>query len=50
VPYGLVVFIDAEEVVTEVPDGWASILDARRMLFVAPENGGNDQDNDRRMV
>ncbi len=47
--YGLVVFIDAEEVVTEVPDGWASILDARRMLFVAPENGGNDQDNDRRM-
>jgi len=49
VPYGLVVFIDAEEVVTEVPDGWASILDARQMLFVAPENGGNDQDNDRRM-
>ncbi len=47
--YGLVVFIDAEEVVTEVPDEWASILDARRMLFVAPENGGNDQDNDRRM-
>ncbi len=47
--YGLVVFIDAEEVVTEVPDGWASILDAHRMLFVAPENGGNDQDNDRRM-
>ncbi len=47
--YGLVIFIDAEEVVTEVPDGWASILDARRMLFVAPENGGNDQDSDRRM-
>ena len=49
VPYGLVVFIDADEIVSEVPVGWASVLDARQMLFVAPENGGNDQDSDRRM-
>lgn len=49
VPYGLVVFIDADEVVSQVPDGWASVLDARQMLFVAPENAGNDQDNNRRM-
>ena len=47
--YGLVVFIDAEEAVSEVPDGWMSVLDARHMLFVVPQNGGNDQDNDRRM-
>src|SRR4029077_11280676 len=47
--YGLVVFIDAEEAVSEVPDGWMSVLDARHMLFVVPQNGGNDQDNGRRM-
>lgn len=49
VPYGLVVFIDADEVVSQVPDGWASVLDAHRLLFVAPEKGGNDQDSSRRM-
>jgi predicted esterase len=49
VPYGLVVFIDADEVINDVPDGWASVLDARQLLFVSPENGGNDQDNNRRM-
>jgi len=49
VPYGLVVFIDADEVINDVPDGWASVLDARQLLFVSPENGGNDQDRDRRM-
>ena len=48
-PYGLVVFIDAEEDVNEVPYEWARVLDARHMLFVAPQNGGNDQNNDRRM-
>jgi hypothetical protein len=49
-PYGLVVFIDAEEDVKEVPDEWASVLDRRHMLFVAPQNGGSDQADDRRIA
>ena len=49
VPYGLIVFTDADETVTQVPSGWAGILDSRHFLFVAAENSGNDQDTNRRL-
>lgn len=48
-PYGLIVFTDADETVTQVPSGWASILDSRHFLFVAAENSGNEQDTNRRL-
>lgn len=48
-PYGLIVFTDADETVTQVPSGWADILDSRHFLFVAAENSGNEQDTNRRL-
>jgi hypothetical protein len=48
-PYGLIVFTDADETVTQVPSGWAGILDSRHFLFVAAENSGNEQDTNRRL-
>ena len=47
--WGLIVYTDADESVSEVPDGWASVLDRRKLLFIAAENAGNNQYNDRRM-
>jgi hypothetical protein len=47
--YGLVVFIDSDDIVTRVPDGWGSVLDSRHLLFVAPEKAGNDNYEKRRM-
>lgn len=47
--YGLIVFTDADETITEVPPGWAGVLDSRKFLFVAAENAGNEQDTNRRL-
>ena len=47
--YGLIVFTDAAEEIGRVPDAWAKVLDERKLLFVAAENAGNDQDADRRL-
>ena len=47
--YGLIVFTDAAEEVDRVPDGWARVLDERKLLLVAAENAGNDQDTNRRL-
>lgn len=47
--YGLVVFIDAGDEVGGEPEGWAPVLDGRKLLFVAPENAGNDQPAARRL-
>jgi hypothetical protein len=47
--YGLIVFTDAAEEVDRVPDGWTKALDERKLLFVAAENAGNDQDTNRRL-
>jgi len=47
--YGLIVFTDAAEEVERVPDGWATLLDQRKLLFIAAENAGNDQDINRRL-
>ena len=48
-PYGLIVFTDADENVTQVPSGWAGILDLRHFLFIAAENSGNNQETNRRL-
>jgi len=47
--FGLVVFVDAADRVDAVPAGWATVLDARNLLFIAPENAGNDQYAERRL-
>jgi hypothetical protein len=47
--YGLVVFIDPIDDITEPPNGWAGVLDARKLLFIAPENAGNKQYENRRL-
>src|SRR5579862_1684101 len=47
--YGLLVFIDAGEQETAPPDGWAGVLDAKKLLFVAPETAGNKQYENRRL-
>jgi hypothetical protein len=48
-PYGLIVFIDAGDQVGGLPDGWASVLDGRKFLFVEAESSGNDQYRSRRL-
>jgi hypothetical protein len=45
----LIVFIDSDDQLTEPPIGWAPVLDARHLLFVAPQNAGNRQDTARRL-
>jgi len=47
--YGLVVFIDSNDEFTELPTDWAPVLDARHLLFIAPQNAGNRQDTTRRL-
>jgi hypothetical protein len=48
-PFGLIVFIHAGNEVGGLPDGWANVLDARKFLFVAAQDSGNDQYRDRRL-
>lgn len=47
--YGLVVFVDAGDEENGEPEGWQPVLDGRKLLYIAPQNAGNDQDVDRRM-
>lgn len=47
--YGLVVYIHPGDQITEEPQGWAALLDARKLLFIAPQNAGNEQDVARRL-
>lgn len=48
-PWGSVVYTDADQIIDRLPDGWTSVLDRRKVLFVAAENAGNDQNTNRRM-
>jgi len=47
--YGLIVFTNADNEMQELPVGWKSVLDARRYIFVAAQNAGNDQYRGRRL-
>jgi hypothetical protein len=42
-PYGLLVYISPSDDCTAVPQGWASVLKERRLIFVAPQKAGNKQ-------
>jgi hypothetical protein len=48
-PYGLIVFTDADDAFTQLPDGWQDVLDSRNYLFVAAQNAGNQQYINRRL-
>lgn len=48
-PYGLIVFIDAGNEVSSLPTGWQTEVDARKYIFVAAQNSGNDQIRGRRL-
>jgi predicted esterase len=48
-PFGLIVYIDAANQITAIPLGWDKVLERRKLLFVAAQNGGNDQSIDRRL-
>jgi dienelactone hydrolase len=47
--YGLIVFVDADSDSRQLPAGWQTLLDSRKLLYIAPQNAGNDQDTSRRM-
>jgi poly(3-hydroxybutyrate) depolymerase len=46
--YGLIVFTYADAS-AGLPAGWQAVLDARKYIFVAAENAGNDQPRGRRL-
>ncbi len=41
-PFGLMVYISSWESSTSVPSGWKPVLTKHKMLFVTPQNAGND--------
>ena len=47
-PFGLIVFVDAEKSRNALPAEWEAVLEKRKILFVAPQNVGNDQSAKRR--
>ena len=48
-PFGLVVFTAPSDNVTAVSEEWMSVLEARKLLFVAAENSGNEVQSSKRM-
>jgi predicted esterase len=47
-PYGMIVFTYADPM-ARLPFGWQATLDARKYIFVAAQNAGNDQPRSRRL-
>lgn len=47
--YGLIVFTDAADDSSGLPQGWQEVLDRRRYLYVAPQKAGNGQYINRRL-
>jgi len=47
--FGLVVFTDSEDAMNVPPPGWGRVLEKEKLLFVAAQNGGNDQATNRRL-
>jgi hypothetical protein len=39
--FGLIVYISANEIVTELPPGWEQVLTKRHFILIAPERAGN---------
>jgi hypothetical protein len=42
VPFGLIVYISAFAEFKALPEGWEGVLDRRRLLFVCPQDAGNE--------
>lgn len=47
-PYGLLVFINPADSCTALPQGWADVLEKHHMIFVAPQDVGNERAVSRR--
>jgi len=47
--YGLIVFTDADSDSRQLPEGWQTVLDQRKFLYIAPQGAGNDQHSNRRL-
>jgi len=47
-PWGLIVYDSPEATQTDLADGWAQVLADDKLLFIAPQNAGNDQPSNRR--
>jgi len=47
-PWGLVVYISPEAKTEELPEGWDQVLNDDKLLFICPQDAGNDQPNSRR--
>ncbi len=47
-PYGLIVYIAPSPAQTALPGGWDAVLDAKKLLFISPQDVGNSQPNERR--
>ncbi|MDP9160701.1 MAG: hypothetical protein M3O09_10815 [Acidobacteriota bacterium] len=47
--YGLIVFTDADSQAIGLPASWQAALDTRKYIYVAAQNAGNDQPQDRRL-
>jgi hypothetical protein len=45
--FGLVVYVSPSESLESLPDGWAEVLDRRRLLFICPQNAGNNCSDER---
>jgi hypothetical protein len=48
-PFGLLVFMSPSDVFNGTPQGWEAVLQHRKLLFVAPQDVGNNQDFARRV-
>lgn len=46
--YGLIVYIDPSDQITQPPMGWDTVLDKRQLIFIAPQNAGNLTERSRR--
>jgi hypothetical protein len=46
--FGLIVFMSPTDVFNRIPVGWDAVLESRKLLFVAPQNVGNNQQFNRR--
>ncbi|HVM60600.1 MAG TPA: PHB depolymerase family esterase [Verrucomicrobiae bacterium] len=47
-PFGLLVFMSPSDIFNRVPTGWGPVLEKRKLIFVAPQNVGNNQQTARR--
>jgi hypothetical protein len=47
-PYGLIVYDSPGAQQLGLPAGWGPVLDADKLIFIAPQNAGNDQKRPRR--